>query len=271
MKKIVPVLCALMLIPSTVFAETTRTVVEKYPEITNGETTLPGTPKTVIYSDSTGKQIAKELYDERGSVVQTIGAIPDGIVNESYEGLGAGKSPFAVYNYKNGKLEGLSKGYFPNGTLRGEWNYKNGMLNGITKAYHENGNILNQRHYKNNILDGKVEVFLEDGKPAASWEYKDGMRDGMNRVYYPNGMVNFEQPYKNDERNGITREYYESGKLKAEYPYKDGVLDGTTTSYYEDGTLKSTATHSNGAKIDSKEYDPKGKLLSEQKQESGAK
>ena len=81
MKRMLLVLCALMFIPATVFAEITRTVIERYPELTNGEKTLPGTPKTVIYSDSTGKEVAKELYDPRGNVVETIGAIPDGIVN----------------------------------------------------------------------------------------------------------------------------------------------------------------------------------------------
>jgi antitoxin component YwqK of YwqJK toxin-antitoxin module len=260
MKRILLVLCALMLIPAFVSAEITRTVVEKYAEVTNGEKTLPGTPKTVIYSDSTGKEVAKELYDERGVVIQTIGAIPDGIVNERYEG----GELLAVYNYKNGKLEGLSKGYFVNGNLRGEWNYKNGMLDGIMREYHGNGNVRFQVPYKNNNRHGTVEVFLEDGKPAVSWEYKDGMREGINKVYYENGMVHFVQSYKNDERNGITREYSESGKLMAEYTYKDGKPDGTTTNYYEDGTPKSIVTFSNGQKIDSKEYDPKGKLISEQ-------
>ena len=75
----------MLLTPTIVFSEITRKVVEKYPDVSNERKTLPGTPKTVLYLDSKGKELAKELYDERGIVTQTTGAIPDGIVNEYYE------------------------------------------------------------------------------------------------------------------------------------------------------------------------------------------
>jgi antitoxin component YwqK of YwqJK toxin-antitoxin module len=32
-------------------------------------------------------------------------------------------------NYKNGKLNGMSKEYFENGKLKAEWHYKEGVLN----------------------------------------------------------------------------------------------------------------------------------------------
>ena len=216
MKRMVLVLFAMMLIPLLAFAGITKKVVEKHPDISGGEQVLPGAPKTVIYSDTSGKEVAKEIYDDQGNLLETIGAIPDGTVTEYYDN----GSPLAVYNYKNGKLEGTSKGYFESGALRGEWNYKNSLLNGIVQEYYENGKVRHKIEYKNNLRDGPCELFLEDGKPAVSWEYKDGMREGLNKVYYPSGTLHFVLPYENNEREGITMEYYESGTLKGEYTYK---------------------------------------------------
>jgi hypothetical protein len=140
MNRMILALTVMIIIPGLALAGITKKVVERHPDISSGETVLPGAPKTVIYADKNGKEVAKELYDDQGSILETIGAIPDGIVNEYYDT----GSLLAVYTYKNGKLEGVSKGYFVNGALRGEWNYKNGLLNGIVKEYYENGSYFSK-------------------------------------------------------------------------------------------------------------------------------
>ena len=136
MKRIV-MLLLMVLLPAIVFAEITRKVVDKYPDVGKGEITLPGQPKTIIYLNSKGKEVAKEICDESGKIIETTGKIPDGIIKEYYE---SGKL-LAEYNYKDGKLEGLSKGYYESGAFRGEWNYKSGKLEGIVKVFYENGNL----------------------------------------------------------------------------------------------------------------------------------
>ena len=136
-------LLLIVLIPALSFAGVTRKVVERYPPLSSDKsaspdkTALPGNPKTVVYSDSKGKEIARELCDETGAIVKTSGKIPDGTVKEYFEN----GAVLADYNYKDGKLEGKSKGYYPNGTLRGEWNYKNGKLEGVIKAYYQSGKL----------------------------------------------------------------------------------------------------------------------------------
>ena len=70
------------------------------------------------------------------------------------------------YNYKDGKQDGLYKGYYENGQLSYKANYKDGKLNGLSEQYHENG----QLHYKLNYKDGK-----EDFSSYESYD-KDGER-----------------------------------------------------------------------------------------------
>jgi len=43
--------------------------------------------------------------------------------------------------YKNGKVDGTIKSYFPGGQLQTEGNYKNGKQDGESKEYYENGKV----------------------------------------------------------------------------------------------------------------------------------
>ena len=234
MKKAV-ILLLLVLIPAIVFAEITKKIVDRYPEITTGEVTLPGAPKTVLYLNSAGKEVAKEVCDETGTVVETTGKIPDGIVKEYF---GSGKL-LAEYNYKSGKLEGVSRGYYESGAFRGEWNYKAGELEGIVKVYYENGNLNYEMHYKNGELHGTGKYYRENGKLHFAWNFKDGKKEGISTTFY------------------------EDGKIKGEINYKDDKKDGLSRGYYEDGKIQYEMTYKNGEKINEKKYDRKGILVPE--------
>jgi len=219
-----------VLIPAVVFAGVTRKVIERSSPLSSGESTLLGNPRTIVYTDSQGKEIARETCDETGKVIKTNGKIPDGIVKEYFES----GAPLAEYNYKGGKLEGTSKGYYENGTLRGEWNYKNGKLDGKMKYYYGNGNL----NYETN--------------------YKDDKKNGVSKHYDETGKLNYEFNFKDDKYDGVTKSYYESGELSGEYNYKDGKREGVSKAYYKSGKLKSVETYENGQKINKHLHDDKG-------------
>lgn len=223
-----------VLIPASGYAGVTRKVVERSSPLSSGESTILGNPRTVVYIDDQGKEIAKETCDETGRVVKTIGNIPDGIVKEYFES----GALLAEYNYKGGKLEGTSKGYYEKGTLRGEWNYKNGKLDGLMKYFYGNGNL----NYETN--------------------YKDDKRNGISKHYDETGKLIYEFNFKDDEYDGITKSYYENGKLSGEYNYKDGKREGVSKVYHKSGKLKSIETYEKGKMIDKQEYDDKGNLIS---------
>ncbi|MBF1205055.1 MAG: hypothetical protein HXM13_03365, partial [Fusobacterium periodonticum] len=54
--------------------------------------------------------------------------------------------------YKNDKLEGISKIYYPSGKLQVEVNFKDNEADGIFREYDETGKIINQETYKNGQL-----------------------------------------------------------------------------------------------------------------------
>lgn len=102
-----------------------------------------GTQGFIYYSE--GKEIAKQIVDDSGNIVKTIGKIPDGTVKEYYK---SGKLK-GEGNFKDGKLEGTVKQYYESGKLKADWNFKNGTLEGISKRYYESGGIRYIDNYKN--------------------------------------------------------------------------------------------------------------------------
>lgn len=68
------------------------------------------------------------------------------------------------YHYKNGKLSGEVKEYFPNGTLKSEGTYVNENYDGVVKKYHPNGKIMIIERYKNNLKHGWWMGYDENGK-----------------------------------------------------------------------------------------------------------
>ena len=87
-----------------------------------------------------GKEIAREWVDDEGSV-RIEGEIPDGIVKTYYEDDRGNDTDrvYAEWNYKDGKLDGISKIYFENGELEEELNYSEGRIDEVLKRYYENG------------------------------------------------------------------------------------------------------------------------------------
>ena len=67
-------------------------------------------------------------------------------VVESYgdNGVLAGKAEF-----KDGKMNGASKIYYPSGKIKIEEPYKNGQIDGVAKAYDESGKVIQQATFKN--------------------------------------------------------------------------------------------------------------------------
>lgn len=107
------------------------------------------------------------------------------------------KQLMTLENYKAGKLNGIKKVFYNDGSLAELANYKEGNLEGVYKKYAENETILEEINYKNGQLNGSALYY--DGK----------------------GNLNIKGQYKNDRKWGYW-ETYENGKLvKTEKISKD--------------------------------------------------
>jgi antitoxin component YwqK of YwqJK toxin-antitoxin module len=135
-----------------------------------------GTVEYVFYMD--GGEIAQQKEDEYGNILHTNGKIPDGTVKGYDE---SGRLEYEC-NYKDNKLEGVSRVYYESGKLMKEWGYKNNKLNGLTKWFSENGTLLRQFSYKDGIRDGMTRKFYENGEIWSIKTYKNGKL--INRKEY---------------------------------------------------------------------------------------
>jgi antitoxin component YwqK of YwqJK toxin-antitoxin module len=56
--------------------------------------------------------------------------------------------------------------YFGSGQLKQEMNYKNGKLDGISRLYYESGQLMQEMNYRNGRLEGPPGMYDENGAPA---------------------------------------------------------------------------------------------------------
>ena len=126
------------------------------------------------------------------------------------------------WEYKDGKMaDGISRGWWPDGTLKQERTWKNGKLNGLFIQYNEDGNKQKEGNYI-------------DGKPCGIWI-----------LWYKNGQKEFEKTYKDGKYHGLETRWYQNGNKEFEGTYKDGKKEGLWTHWYENGQKEFEITYKN--------------------------
>lgn len=181
-----------VLVSPFVYADVVRKLVQN-PDGTQG----------AIYL-SEGKEVAKEIMDKDGSVIRTVGKIPDGLVKEFFLD---GAIREEVY-YKDGKKEGVAKLYNKKGIMRGEFNFKNGKQDGLNRTYYPDGERLKEITFKDGRLEGINREYAKDGRLLFEANFKDDKQDGLTTIYHPDG--------------GKTVSVYKKGKLVSEKEYDAG-------------------------------------------------
>lgn len=171
----------------------------------------PGNPwwyKSQLVFSLNSNEVARQQTDEWGNLTPVSGQVPKGIV-QGYDdqgklimdlnfdfnkanGLGHSYSEGSMSeekHYKNGKLEGIQIGYYPDGTVKtaGEW--MDGKPIGIHKLYDKEGRLQmesskdKERSFERSFyLNGnvKLERSYEGGKIV---EVRDYAPDGTLRIH----------------------------------------------------------------------------------------
>lgn len=184
-----------------------------------------------------------------------------------------------VYDKDNGN----KKEFWDNGNLMTEYSLKNGKLEGVVRSYYEDGSIARTGHYKNNIENGnfidydeegnRVEYYMKNGEiegkavsnvdgriDKESW-YVRGLKNGTEKgfLYNEDGIIGVVQSeYSNNKKNGleifiikednkdrvVKRVNYVHGIKSGPFmeiegdslifgTYKDGMLDGAYKVYID--------------------------------------
>jgi antitoxin component YwqK of YwqJK toxin-antitoxin module len=145
------------------------------------------------------------------------------LVNKEYEGEWKyyhkeSKIVMTIENYKKGKLNGVKKIFYDDGSVAEILNYSNGKREGNYKRYGVNEKILEDLNYKNNELHGEATFYDGLGNIISKGQYKNGLKSGIWKTY-ENGKVVKEETakkYSSKNYNFTTNEKGEKipGKLK---------------------------------------------------------
>jgi antitoxin component YwqK of YwqJK toxin-antitoxin module len=130
----------------------------------------------VIKGDYFSEEIVMTVYEDRKIWIKRFKKIGNKLKLSKLEDYYTNGQLESEKNYKDGKKDGLQRGWYENGQLEYEENYKDGKWNGLQRAWYENGQL-------------KYEI-----------NYKDGNKDGLWRWFsYRDGQLEYEENYKDGE------------------------------------------------------------------------
>lgn len=195
----------------------------------------------------------------------------------------------ASYNYKNDKLDGMSKDYYPTGEIKEINNFTGGIRNGPVTHYHPNGKVMYVSNYKNDSLDGGFIQSYPNGSTEIDLDFVNGKKNGNGSYWYKGNDNRFKQKgsFKNNLQigkwemfyksgriqsvsnynekgmlTGVYRFYHRNGKIGREVNYdEEGKLNGWTKEFAEDGTLSAEVEYKADTIMSYKSFDKSGKQL----------
>ena len=179
------------------------------------------------YYDSTNNKAQQELFKE-------------GIRNgKSIEFENNTTNDTLIYTtFKNNKLDGIKKEFYPNNKIWRIIEYKNGIQNGTQKKYSLEGKIEMEISFKNGKKDGVWHYYFDSGLEAKLENWSDGLKNGEFKVIDEKGIIKTQEYYKKNIPIEKHIQNYPDGKPKLVTMYdKKGIII-EEFSFDEFGTKK---------------------------------
>jgi antitoxin component YwqK of YwqJK toxin-antitoxin module len=139
--------------------------------------------------------------------------------------------------FRNGRLHGLLKTYYPDGKKNTIQVMDNDLKYGPDTMWYKNGELKYAANYKCDKLDGKYQEWDSTGKLIVLTNYKEGLENGIRYVWYKSGEKS-EESFKNGLRSGSCKIWYNNGKLKEEGFFLLGNPCGSSYAYDSIGAIK---------------------------------
>jgi antitoxin component YwqK of YwqJK toxin-antitoxin module len=109
------------------------------------------------------------------------------------------------------------------GSVRIRETYLEGKLEGVTRSYYPSGEISEEVDWKHNVKEGSWKQYYENGIPRLSGHYKNGLLHGSYEVYFSNNAVKIRGTYLENKSDGTWRFYDETGKEIYALEYLNGA------------------------------------------------
>ena len=97
----------------------------------------------------------------------------------------------ASYN-QNGKMHGIIKTWWENGSKRGKFNMENGKLDGMVESWLDNGIKDAEVYFVSDSLTKGTFYYADDGNKKLFGSFKDSKFEGLWTGYYKNGSIKWE-------------------------------------------------------------------------------
>ncbi len=171
---------------------------------------------------------------------------------------------------KDGKFDGIWKGYYLNGDMESETQHigeditllamydRAGDLmvkdgNGQVISTYDSGNLSQQGEIVNGKRHGTWMTYYDDPAiKSTEINYKNGVLDGDYMGYAYDGSMYVEGEYKDDLQVGLWKWYYLGGTPESEVNFIKGEKDGVQTFYNESGIEVKQEIYKNGKFLEEK-------------------
>lgn len=129
----------------------------------------------------------------------------------------------AEISWKDGKMHGAQKSFYPNGEAHTETVYVEGLATGPTRIWDEKGNLTSEGLMKNGKLDGRfVEYWPGTEQPQRIIHYRAGVTHGSVTEYYKSGKLKRKRMFRNEAAHGEDLLYNEDGAVAEKRYWFDG-------------------------------------------------
>jgi len=134
--------------------------------------------------------------------------------------------------YRDDRLEGYNKRYYPNGQLRLISSYEKGLKHGEQIAYYKNETDKQfsqfKRFFDKGLMSGEQQYFNKKGVLTHSVTYQPDFEDnnekkhGVEIYYYENGKIQKRQFYADNRLHGLVQKFHDNGQVESELCYQTG-------------------------------------------------
>ncbi len=101
--------------------------------------------------------------------------------------------------YRNGKREGLSTTLYADGTIARKITYRDDRLSGPWREFFPSGEKKSEIMFEEGVRQGWSIVYYEGGQPQIEGKYLNDLPDGSWKFYAEDGKVQFQLNYQNGE------------------------------------------------------------------------
>ena len=153
-----------------------------------------------------------------------------------------------LYQFQNGKPNGLYISWFRNNQNSQKGFFRDGKKNGLWIKWYENGQKSEEGSYKNNNRDGRWIFWYENGQKSSEGSYKEDREEGMWAEWSMNGRIHGKGSYKEGRKEDVWIARYEDGQKQSEGVYTNGKKEGIWTEWHENGQKQSGGSYLEGNK-----------------------